>query len=406
MPPNRRRGSLLCCRIQGDVGSTLLPPYNPSVTIVTRPADLAALVARLRQVPAVAVDIEADSFHSYFEKTCLVQFSVPGFDAIVDPLALHDLSPLSPVFADPAVEKVFHAAEYDIICLKRDYGFQCAPIFDTMVAAKALGWPRVGLASLLAERFGVQVDKRLQRADWSRRPLSPEQIAYAAQDTHYLLALRDILRQELIAKGRLEAAQEEFARLTGAEWNKRPFDPEDYRRIGGARELDPAGRGVLRELYVYREEQARALDRPPFRVLSERLLLALGRARPQNEAALERVPGMTPYLLGRHGRGILAAIARGQQQPQAWRTPQGRQPRLSDAARERLARLRDWRQATAAERGVEPEVIIPRQALFALARQAPQSLDDLTSITDLGPWRAQEYGAAILAALWGKGSNK
>ncbi|MBM3136420.1 MAG: ribonuclease D [Chloroflexi bacterium] len=379
-----------------------MPPRNPYVTLITRPPDLAALVARLRQEPAVAVDVEADSFHSYFEKTCLIQFSVPGLDAIVDPLALPDLSPLGTVFADPASEKVFHAAEYDIICLKRDYGFLCAPIFDTMVAAKALGWPRVGLASLLAERFGVQVDKRLQRADWSRRPLSPEQIAYAAQDTHYLLALRDILRQELIAKGRLAAAQEEFARLTNAEWNKRSFDPEDYRRLGGARELDPVGHGVLRELYVYRDAQARALDRPPFRVLSERLLLALSRTRPQDEAALERVPGMTPYLLGRHRRGLLAAIARGQQQPQPWRTPPGRHQRLNEEERERLARLREWRQATAAAQGVEPEVIIPRQALFALARQAPQSLADLAGISDLGSWRAQEYGAAILAALWNR----
>ena len=148
-----------------------MPPR--SLPVITQPADLAALVARLRQAPAIAVDIEADSFHSYFEKTCLIQFSLPGLDAIVDPLALPDLSPLGPVLAAPASEKVFHAAEYDIICLKRDYGFQCAPIFDTMVAAKVLGWPRVGLASLLAEHFGVQVDKRLQRADWSRRPLSP-----------------------------------------------------------------------------------------------------------------------------------------------------------------------------------------------------------------------------------------
>jgi ribonuclease D len=378
--------------------STLLPSRNLPV-IITRPADLFALVARLRQGPAVAVDIEADSFHSYFEKTCLIQFSVPGLDAIVDPLALHDLSPLGTVFADPAIEKVFHAAEYDIICLKRDYEFQCAPIFDTMVAAKALGWPRVGLASLLAEHFGVQVDKRFQRADWSRRPLSPEQIAYAARDTHYLLALRGILYQELLAKGRLAAAQEEFARLTNAEWNKRPFDPEDYRRIGGAQGLDPVGRGVLRELYIYRDAQARALDRPPFRVLSERLLLTLSQTRPQDEAALERVSGMTPYLLGRHRRGILAAIARGQQQPRPWRAPQGRHQRLTEEERERLARLREWRQATAAAHGVEPEVIIPRQALFALARQAPQSPADLAGITDLGPWRAQEYGAAILAAL-------
>ena len=171
------------------------------------------LSGALAAYPVVAVDTESNSLHAYRERVCLIQFSTPAADYIVDPIRLPDLSALAPFFANPDQQKVFHAAEYDLICLRRDYRFEFANIFDTMSAARTLGWPQVGLAAILDTHFGVTMNKKYQRADWKRRPLTPEQLDYARLDTHYLVALRDKQLQALTESGRWPEAHEEFERL-------------------------------------------------------------------------------------------------------------------------------------------------------------------------------------------------
>src|ERR1700712_3897883 len=187
-------------------------PLTPPV-LVADADSLARLVAALARCPFVAVDTESNSLHAYRERVCLIQFSTPDADFIVDPIRLPDLQPLAPLFANPEQQKIFHAAEYDLLCLRRDYGFAFANIFDTMSAARALGWPQVGLAAILGTHFGVTMNKKFQRADWKRRPLTPEQLDYARLDTHYLLALRDQQFEALTASGHWPEAQEEFDRL-------------------------------------------------------------------------------------------------------------------------------------------------------------------------------------------------
>src|SRR5580765_3532439 len=189
-------------------------PALPPPVLVADEAGLDRLVRDLAECPIVAVDTESNSLHAYRERVCLIQFSTPTADYIVDPIRLADLSPLAPFFANPDQQKVFHAAEYDIICLRRDYRFEFTNIFDTMSAARTLGWPQVGLAAILETRFGVTLNKKHQRADWKRRPLTPEQLDYARLDTHYLVALRDSLLQALTESGRWPEAEEEFERLT------------------------------------------------------------------------------------------------------------------------------------------------------------------------------------------------
>ncbi|MEW5718697.1 MAG: ribonuclease D, partial [Chloroflexota bacterium] len=229
---------------------------TPIVRVQT-PSALDALCATLTAQTAIAVDTEADSLFSYFEKVCLLQFSTREADFIVDPLAFaattDGIAALAPVFANARIEKVFHAAEYDILCLKRDYRFTFAHIFDTMIAARILGWKNYGLGNTLQERFGVALNKKMQRADWGHRPLSAEQIAYAREDTHYLLRLRDVQMEELMSRGRVEEAREEFERLTRVEPAPRRFDPDAYWNITGARDLNPAQLGILRELYRFRD---------------------------------------------------------------------------------------------------------------------------------------------------------
>jgi ribonuclease D len=339
---------------------------------------LAQAIAEWAVEPALAVDTEANSLHSYTERTSLIQVSTRDQDYLVDPIALTDLSALGPVLADPSIEKVFHAAENDILGLKRDFGLSPQGVFDTMLASRILGIPRVGLADLLREHFGVTLDKRMQRYDWSTRPLDPAALAYAVEDTHYLLPLRDILRAQLETAGRWEEARQEFERLGRTTPVARVFDTEAFWRVKGAYEIGPRERAVLRELYRYRDEQARALDRPPFKVLSDGLLIELSRAQPRSLDELRRSNILSHFLVRRYGQGVLEAIRTGQSAP----TPQRPrdQDRPDETVMERYERLRVWRKAAGADHGVDPDVILSNAALWTLARQAPRTLEAIAAL--------------------------
>jgi len=359
------------------------------------------MLRHLQTQPRIAVDTEADSLFAYYHKVCLIQFSVPDVDYLVDPLALHDLRPLGALFADPHVEKVFHAAENDILILKRDHGFHFAHLFDTMIAARILGWPNIVLAALLQEHFGVRLDKRMQRTDCGKRPLSSEQLAYARLDTYYLLPLRDRLYQELVTRGRWEEALDAFAALSDVEFVEKPFDPDGFWRINGTRDLTGRQLAVLRELYLWREECARRLDLPPFKILNDRALILLSVRQPTMPDALHKVAGLSTMVGHRFSHEILAAIRRGQSAPIPV-PPQRRQNgrlRPDEATLARYEALRAWRARKAVERGVNPDVVLTNEVLMHIARENPRSLDDLARLNLLSPWKLNAYGPELLAAL-------
>ena len=382
-----------------DINQIKKAPLQPPMMVSAPPA-LEHLTHQLAGEAVVAVDTESNSLFVYFEQTCLIQISTSATDYLVDSLVLSkDLQPLAPFFADPAIEKVIHAAEYDLLCLKRDFQFSFNHLFDTMIAARILGWKNVGLGSILQERFGVTLNKKMQRADWGHRPLSPEHIAYAREDTHYLLALRDLQIKELQQAGRLDEAREEFERLTHIEAAPRTFDPDAYARITEARKLDSAALGVLRELFRFRDTQARKENRPPFKVLTDQMMLRIADAKPTSNQTLAK--NTSDYTMRHYAASILAAVERGM------RTPQLKLPRprarngtpLDNHAQDRLTKLRDWRKARAEKRGVMSDVIISNDALIAIARENPATLEELVQAGELGEWRAREYGEEMLAVL-------
>ena len=368
------------------------------LVLVADPDALAHLVAALALAPVVAVDTESNSLHAYRERVCLIQISTSDADYIVDPIALPDLSALGPVMANPRQQKILHAAENDLVCLRRDFQFSFANIFDTMTAARTLGWPQVGLAPILNTHFGVTMDKKYQRADWKRRPLTPEQLEYARLDTHHLVALRDKQFDELTAAGRWPEAQEEFERLA------RGRDDQDvvstprpaFWRVKGAHDLSPQQAALLDALFTYREREADRLDRPPFKVLTEAILLELARRAPRHTEELRRVPGMTSDQTRRHTPALLRAIEQGLQAPPQHASREARD--LKDV-RDRYDRLHTWRKKRARARGVESDVIVPRTTLHDLARRAPRTHHELATIKDFGPWRRDAYGDEILALL-------
>ncbi len=368
------------------------------LVLVADPDALAHLVAALALAPVVAVDTESNSLHAYRERVCLIQISTSDADYIVDPIALPDLSALGSVMANPRQQKILHAAENDLVCLRRDFQFSFANIFDTMTAARTLGWPQVGLAPILNTHFGVTMDKKYQRADWKRRPLTPEQLEYARLDTHHLVALRDKQFDELTAAGRWPEAQEEFERLA------RRRDDQDvvstpcpaFWRVKGAHDLSPQQAALLDALFTYREREADRLDRPPFKVLTEAILLELARRAPRHTEELRRVPGMTSDQTRRHTPALLRAIEQGLQAPPQHASREAREPK---DVRDRYDRLRTWRKERARARGVESDVIVPRTTLHDLARRAPRTHHELATIKDFGPWRRDAYGDEILALL-------
>ena len=362
---------------------------------------LGRLAAALALHEVVAVDTESNSLHAYREVVCLIQFSTPDADYIVDPINLPDLSALAPVFANPDQQKIFHAAEYDLICLRRDHQFEFTNIFDTMSAARSLGWPQVGLAAILDSHFGVTLNKKYQRADWKRRPLTPEQLDYARLDTHYLAALRDKQLEALTESGRWTEAHEEFERLARVrgDTDSAATGPATFWRVKGARDLTPAQAAVLHALFAYREQQAERLDRPPFKVMGESTLMELAVRAPRRAEDLQGVTGMTPDQIHNRAHGVLQAIQQGLDAP-AQHAPAVQ--RESDDVLDRYDHLHTWRKNRARARGVESDVILPRSALWVLARCPPRTHGELAQISEVGPWRRDTYGAEILALLSGR----
>ncbi len=373
----------------------------PDSALVTTLQQLSELAPLLASQPTIAIDTEADSFHSYFEKTCLIQIAYDGGDCVIDPLAFNDLSLLGPILADPGIEKVFHAAEYDILILKRDYGFSFTNIFDTMVASKVLGYKRCGLSGLAQDLLGLSLDKHFQRADWSQRPLAPDLLEYARQDVRYLLTLRRLLGDQLRERGRLPQAEEEFQRLTQVTWTKRAFDPDGFQFIKESEYLDDSSRAILKELYLARDAEARRRNLPPFRILSDGVLVALSQRRPTSANDLGRlqIPGLTPLVIGRHSPWLLTAIRRGRQAPPQPLRRNRPGHRRDEAERERFEALRRWRKEQADRESVEPEVVMPRQAMNALAQEPPADIEGLSAVSGLGPWTASRYGEDILKVL-------
>jgi len=354
---------------------------------------------RLLAAPVVAIDTESNSLFAYNEQVCLIQFSVPGQDYLVDSLALDDLSVIGHILADPEIEKVFHAAEYDVMSLRRDYQFEFVNLFDTMIASRIVGWERYGLASLLEDLFGVQTDKRMQRTNWGRRPLTEEQIEYARLDTHFLLALRDKLIHELNEQGRLREARAAFERVSQSEWHKKPFDPDDFWRIKGAKDLDEDSQAVLRELCIYRDERARELDRPLFKVFNDRVLIELSQQVPRSFAELGRITGLPRRMSSKERRALLAVIEAGLRAPPPAPPQRQANSRPDEVVLDRYEALRDWRRERAQARGVEPDVILSNRVLRELASQNPSSPEQLERSHILNEWERREYGPEVVALL-------
>lgn len=362
------------------------------------------LLGVLEGAEEIAVDTEADSFFSYREKVCLIQVTAEGVDYLVDPLGDLDIGGLGEVLADPRRTKVFHDGEYDVLILKRDYGFEFAGLFDTRVAAAALGSEQPGLASVLSARFGIELDKSMQRSDWSQRPLSAKQIAYARLDTRFLVELMHEQRTELERMGRLDILEGECRRLEALDPPLLSFQPDEFVKIKGARKLKGMALRYLRELFVLRDELAREKDQPPFRILNNQLLLELADAPPANVEALMGRKGFPKRSSSRPlAEHVMECLEHARQLGPLDRLPKlpskDGSDRLDEEGHEIHEHLKGWRRKQADREGYDASLVLNRHVLIRLSLERPSNPEALESIEGLLPWQLDRFGQDLLTAI-------
>ena len=364
-------------------------------------AGLREVVDLLSREPVIGVDTESDSFHHYKEQVCLIQVSIPGVDIIIDPLKVPDLSSLAPTLANPHQVKVLHGADYDVVCLKRDFGFQLRGLFDTLVAARFLDEPRVGLGDLIEAVFGVSLEKKYQRHDWARRPLGPEHLEYARADTHWLLALREVLLHRLGRAQWLEAAQEECALVEQREWTGKNQDPADFLRVKGSGLLSDQGKRVLRALYQYRDSVAQRMNRPVFKVIPDRVLLEAARRLPASREALAPIMRPRSAMARQHGDAILRAVRRGLQDDTplpARKKPAHPKRRGGRNVQLVTEQLRQWRNQRL-EAGEPGPRLLSNGLIREIARACPRTTAELLEVPEIRRWQVDRYGDEFLALI-------
>jgi len=357
------------------------------------------LAVELSKERLLALDTESNSLHAYKERVCLVQLSTRQQDYIIDPFAIADLSPLGVLLADPHIEIVLHAAEYDLMTLKRDYGFAINNLFDTMIAARIAQYTSFGLASVLEYHFDVKPDKSHQRDNWGKRPLSADSLLYAQMDTHYLPRLRDELHAKLVELGRWEETQEIFREAAEVPAADNTTDPEGYWNIGRPADLNRTQMAVLRELYLLREELAEAEDVAIFKVLTNNQMVNIAREIPRALRQLNDVKRVPGIVVRRYGDQIIDAVNLGRlgvdDLPPEPPLPTPPDSQIAD----RFTVLQQWRKEKGIERGVGSDMVLHKSVLWALAKEVPASLDELRQVDGIGPVRLKLYGEELMGVL-------
>jgi len=377
-----------------------MPAETATATYLDKPEEVDRFLSEISSVTELALDTEGASFHRFLDRIYLLQVSTRNKSAIIDPLPIGSPAGLGALLESKSVEVVFHDADYDLRLLHQDYGWHVANMFDTRIAAQLLGIKSFGLAALLEQFFDVKLDKKHQRADWSMRPLPRDMLEYAAQDTRYLLQLKDHMKADLERRGRLHWAQEEFARLEGTRWDAEDA-MEGFLRLKGARDLTRPELAVLRELVNWRDTVAAQLDRATFRVMGNEVLLDLSRNPPRSVSELAAIKGMPKGMIDRAGADIIAAVRRGIDVPEAElpRFPKSQRWNKDKEFDARVVRLKGVRDEVARALDLDPGVLCSRERLENVARSDAKKTGELEAVPGLRRWQIEVMGEGFIQAL-------
>lgn len=370
--------------------------------IINTRSGLERLGEILKKEKAIGVDLEADSMFHFQEKVCLLQIATTKSNYVIDPLELGNLNPLKPIFKSAELKKIFHGADYDVRSLYRDFKVVIHNLFDTQIACRFLGFPETGLEAVLRNKFGIDLDKRFQRRDWSKRPLPEEMIAYAANDAHYLVPLAKGLETDLKKKGRLAWVIEEcdlLSKVRPAENNNRPL----FLNFRGAGKLAPADLAVLEELLQYRKQIACKKDRPLFRIMGQNSLLKLAEAKPVTIKQLEKSSALSQKQIVMYGRDVIATIKKAKKIKKGDLPiyPRKKAPVVPATVAGRVKALRIWRDKRADELDMDPALICTKAQISAIAVQRPLNLKNLAKVMEMKKWQRREFGREIIGVLNG-----
>jgi ribonuclease D len=404
------RQSLKACLCSHDFAYSPIVLDDPLIIIDQN--TLSQWISRCLQAAVVALDTESASLFRYREKICLLQMSIPGpdgqvHDAIIDPLVIEDLSPLAEVLENPNIVKILHDAGYDLLGLERDYNFAVHNIFDTMLASRLLGERSFGLAALLLKYFDFKSNKKLQRSNWSRRPLSAAQIDYARYDTHFLPALRQKLIEHLSLKERIHWATEEFQKLpilwrqlSLQQRNKLPLR-DAFWAFSSFHELSSLEKARFAALWRWRDTYAFRRDCPTFWIVQDKQMLHW--VKKYSETGKLSWPGLSARDVQRHEKLLIRIFTHPPALPASppsdliQQSKRVQRIRFSDAADRRLYELlRQERSRLSAELNLEPEVLLSNAVLAKLVTLRPKTWQSLQNMQDLQGWRSEH----VLDTLW------
>jgi ribonuclease D len=368
-------------------------PMPLPVEIITNTAQLDGAVRKMLDSKAIAVDTESNSRHHYPEQLCLIQIATGNNVYIIDTIILKDIGPLQKVLADDAIMKIIHGADYDVRSIDRHCGFRIHNLYDTYIAARFAGITEVGLAALIRDLLSVNIvkSKRLQTADWGRRPLSNEAIEYAGSDVLYLRALQEILSKRLDVLGRTTWVAEEFARLEEVRYTA-PDMENAFRSIKGAESLDGRGLAVLRSLFLFREQEALSRHRPTFFVMPDEILVALSTNRTADLAGF--CGNEPPRFRADLQQALRDGLAAQPIQP----IPRMHYEPMSPEQTRRLTSLKAWRTTIAVKLALDPSLIWPMVSLQRLAK-APDTLDIEATCDNVRRWQNEQFTSALQTCL-------
>jgi len=363
-------------------------------------AGLNTMMDYLCTEPLIAFDLEADSMFHFKEKVCLIQIAARSACFIVDPLPIPDMSPLSRVLSDASITKIFHGADYDVRSLYRDYGIIIHNLFDTELASRFMGLPETGLDAVLKKRFGIALEKKYQKKDWSQRPLPREMIDYAAKDVHYLIPLYEALQQELKELDRMDWVLEECRDLTlvrSSPANERPL----FLKVKGAGHLDRRELSVLEALLEFRLSLAEQKDRPLFKVIGNASLLTIAQAKPQTISDLGNIRALSEKQIHMYGQAMIHIVQTALHIPDSLlpKYPYTRQPRTPSDVSERFNKLKTWREQKAKDLCMDPGVLINNAALKLIAELDIKKMSELNELPSLKNWQQNKLWPEITELL-------
>ncbi|MBF0224322.1 MAG: HRDC domain-containing protein [Desulfobacterales bacterium] len=375
---------------------------NSKFKLIEKDKDLKDVVQLLEKESIIGIDVEADSMHHFEERMCTLQIATREASFVIDMLSIKDVSLIKPIFANYAIKKIFHGADYDLRLIQKFLKVTVNNLFDTQIASRFLGMNSTSLESVLLHILGVNIDKKYQKSDWSKRPLPLEMIEYAATDIYFLIPLWEALSKKLEAMGRLEWAVEESEKQKIFQI-KPSFQYPLFLKVKGAGNLDPLSLFVLESLLKFRLKIAKKKDKPAFKIIDNEKLILIAKIKPTSFEKIKLSKILSKRQMEMYGRDISSTISETLKYiPNKLPTYPFKKGKLTpNEAAGKIDILKKWRDSKSKKMGIETGMLFSKNILTAVAEKNPKTIKELSAIKELKDWQIREFGEEIIKALQG-----